>query len=144
VLPKQKVAGSNPVSRSTSQFTLRTTPSLGVVRDSWAGFALVLAVQDATEAAIPTAMAGTIVHIAFATDNPTKAKEALRDAVGATRWSLLVGERRMSARSPSAGTRQSSFSVTPLAWRPKGPSATSHRRVRAAASPAVHREPAGG
>jgi hypothetical protein len=29
------------------------------------------------EAAIPTGMAGGTVHIAFATDNPSKAKEAL-------------------------------------------------------------------
>jgi hypothetical protein len=37
------------------------------------------------EAAIPTGMAGNNVHIAFATDNPAKAKEALREVVGATR-----------------------------------------------------------
>jgi hypothetical protein len=37
------------------------------------------------EAAIPTGMAGNNVHIAFATDNPSKAKEALRELVGATR-----------------------------------------------------------
>jgi hypothetical protein len=37
------------------------------------------------EAAIPTEMAGTNVHLAFATDNPSKAREALRDAVGASR-----------------------------------------------------------
>jgi hypothetical protein len=37
------------------------------------------------EAAIPTGMAGTNVHIAFATDNPAKAREALKELVGATR-----------------------------------------------------------
>jgi len=36
------------------------------------------------EAAVPTGMSGNNVHVAFATDNPTKAKDALGD------W-LLVG-----------------------------------------------------
>jgi hypothetical protein len=36
------------------------------------------------EAAVPTGMSGSNVHIAFATDNPTKAKDALSE------W-LLVG-----------------------------------------------------
>ena len=36
------------------------------------------------EAAVPTGMSGNNVHVAFATDNPTKAKEALGE------W-LLVG-----------------------------------------------------
>ena len=35
------------------------------------------------EAALPTGMAGSNVHVAFATDNPAKAKEALGDLVGA-------------------------------------------------------------
>jgi hypothetical protein len=35
------------------------------------------------EAAFPTGMAGTNVHIAFATDNPSKAREALGEPVGA-------------------------------------------------------------
>jgi hypothetical protein len=35
------------------------------------------------EAAFPTGMVGGDVHIAVATDNPTKAKEALRELVGA-------------------------------------------------------------
>jgi hypothetical protein len=34
------------------------------------------------EAAFPTGMAGGNVHVAFATDNPAKAKEALGDLVG--------------------------------------------------------------
>jgi hypothetical protein len=37
------------------------------------------------EAAFPTGMVGDNVHIAFATDNPTKAKEALSEFVGAHR-----------------------------------------------------------
>jgi hypothetical protein len=36
------------------------------------------------EAALPTGMAGSNVHVAFATDNPSKAKEALGELVGAT------------------------------------------------------------
>ncbi len=36
------------------------------------------------EAAFPTGMAGGSVHVAFATDNPRKAKEALGELVGAT------------------------------------------------------------
>lgn len=36
------------------------------------------------EAALPIGMAGSNVHVAFATDNPAKAKEALGDLVGAT------------------------------------------------------------
>jgi hypothetical protein len=34
------------------------------------------------EAAFPTSMAGGNVQVAFATDNPSKAKEALGDLVG--------------------------------------------------------------
>ena len=36
------------------------------------------------EAAFPTGMVGSNVQIAFATDNPTKARQALGDLVGAT------------------------------------------------------------
>jgi hypothetical protein len=35
------------------------------------------------EAAFPTGMAGTTVQVAFATDNPSKAKQALGELVGA-------------------------------------------------------------
>ena len=36
------------------------------------------------EAAFPTGSVGGTVHLAFATDNPTKAREALGDLVGAS------------------------------------------------------------
>jgi hypothetical protein len=36
------------------------------------------------EAAFPTGMVGDSVHVAFATDNPTKARQALGELVGAT------------------------------------------------------------
>ena len=37
------------------------------------------------EAAFPTSMSGSNAHIVFATDNPTKAKQVLRELVGASR-----------------------------------------------------------
>ena len=37
------------------------------------------------EAAFPTGMVGSNVHVAFATNDPTKAKEALSELVGASR-----------------------------------------------------------
>ena len=37
------------------------------------------------EAAFPTSMSGSTAHIVFATDNPAKAKQALRETVGASR-----------------------------------------------------------
>jgi hypothetical protein len=37
------------------------------------------------EAAFPTSMTGSTVHIVFATNDPTKAKQVLRDPVGASR-----------------------------------------------------------
>ena len=37
------------------------------------------------EAAFPTSMTGGSAHIVFATDNPAKAKQVLREAVGASR-----------------------------------------------------------
>ena len=37
------------------------------------------------EAAFPTSMTGGSAHIVFATDNPAKAKQVLRQAVGASR-----------------------------------------------------------
>jgi len=37
------------------------------------------------EAAFPTGMTGSNVHIVFATDNPVKATQTLREAVGASR-----------------------------------------------------------
>jgi hypothetical protein len=37
------------------------------------------------EAAFPTSMTGSNVHIVFATNDPTKAKQVLRDPVGASR-----------------------------------------------------------
>ena len=37
------------------------------------------------EAAFPTSMSGSNAHIVFATDNPAKAKQALRELVGANR-----------------------------------------------------------
>ena len=37
------------------------------------------------EAAFPTSMTGGSAHIAFATDNPAKANQVLREAVGASR-----------------------------------------------------------
>ncbi len=37
------------------------------------------------EAAFPTSLTGSTVHIVFATDNPAKAKEVLREPVAASR-----------------------------------------------------------
>ena len=37
------------------------------------------------EAAFPTSMTAGSAHIVFATDNPAKAKQVLREAVGASR-----------------------------------------------------------
>ena len=37
------------------------------------------------EAAFPTSVSGSSAHIVFATDNPAKAKQVLREAVGAGR-----------------------------------------------------------
>jgi hypothetical protein len=37
------------------------------------------------EAAFPTSMTGSSAHIVFATDNPAKAKQVLREPVGASR-----------------------------------------------------------
>ena len=37
------------------------------------------------EAAFPTSMTGGSAHIVFATDNPVRAKQVLREAVGASR-----------------------------------------------------------
>ena len=37
------------------------------------------------EAAFPTSLTGSNAHIVFATDNPAKAKQVLREAVGASR-----------------------------------------------------------
>ena len=37
------------------------------------------------EAAFPTSTTGSSAHIVFATDNPAKAKQVLREAVGASR-----------------------------------------------------------